>query len=76
MKPRMTKQRVKVLENLKSHRMMWGFTERGCREFWYDNGSYPNHEIIEGMLKAGFLKISEDGPLGIGQEIVRQESAQ
>lgn len=69
MKPRMTKQRKAILEKVEQTKLMFGYTDHGCREFWFEDCSNANQEIINSMIDVGLLKISEDGPFGIGQTL-------
>lgn len=71
MKPRMTKQRKAILEKLARTRLMFGYTDHGVREFWFEDCGDANQDVINGMVNVGLLKISEEGPFGIGQEIIQ-----
>lgn len=69
-KPKMTRQRKQIIEKLQNSNLMFGYTEQGAKEFWFKQGGAVNEKVITGMLARGLLKISEEGPFGVGQEIV------
>lgn len=68
-KPRMTRQRLAILQKLNTSTLAWGYGEQGGKEYFFTDGSGVSGSVVEGMLRAGLLK-HKQSPLGVGQEIL------
>lgn len=69
-KVRMTKKRKFVLQYMTSCNLQWGYEEGRGKKYFFSDGMAINAGIIERMIEAGLLAYTQ-GPLGVGQEIVR-----
>ncbi len=67
-KTKMTKQRMNILKRAEISALLWGYGDKGGKEYFFSDGSYAKSRVVEGMIDAGLLKI-EDGPLEPGQQI-------
>lgn len=68
-KPRMTKQRLAILERLNASALAWGYGDQGRKGYFFTDGGSVSANVVEGMLRTGLLKHASS-PLGVGQEII------